>query len=332
MMASRKASRDDHAQETASLRISRFSILALAGLSVAGAAMAQPAPAAPPAPVAREAPPAPFPPLPPGIEWRRYPRATEVQVRDIAAVIYVTPESRPDVAVAVVHNGGVPAIELSGHGRRLLVNGRLDRQLGECRVEAGGSFQAQVGSTWLDADQLPEIYLRVPREAVINASGATQIHMRRAESARIAINGCGDADLEGVETSADISVAGDRPRVRLYDSGAAAIRIAGDGDILLGVVRESLAVSIAGDGDFVAAHVDGPTNIAITGDGTAVIREGRAEPMSVTILGDGRVTHNGEASRLDVAIFGEGDVRVRAVEGAVNRRVFGEGNVTVGGS
>jgi hypothetical protein len=321
--------RGDHVPEAAELSIGRISILILASLGVAGAALAQTPP-----PAAQEPPPAAaaFPPVPLGVEWRRYPRATEVQVRDVAAIIYVTPEARPDVAVAVVHRGGVPAIELSGHGRRLVVNGQLDRQLGECRVQAGETFQAEVGQTWLAADRLPAIYLRVPRETVISASGATQIHMRRAESARVSINGCGDADLEGVDGAADISVAGDRPRVRLYDSGAASIRIAGDGDILLGVVRESLAVSIAGDGDFVAAHVDGPTNIAITGDGQAVIREGRAQPMSVTILGDGRVTHNGEANRLDVAIFGEGDVRVRAVDGPVNRRVFGEGNVIVGGS
>jgi hypothetical protein len=299
-------------------------LLILAALSGAAGALAQ-------TPSQAQRPPAAFPSPPAGVEWRRYPRATEVRVRDMAAVIYVTPESRPDVAVAVAHRGGTPGIELSAHGRRLLIDGQLDADIA-CRVEEGGAFQAQIGESWRAAERLPAIYLRVPREAVLGASGATQIHMRRAQSVRLNMSGCGDADIEGADESADISLAGDHPRVRLYDAGAASIRIAGDGDVLLGVVRESLAVSIAGDGDFVAAHVDGPTNIAIAGDGQAVIREGRAAPMSVTILGEGRVVHNGAADRLDVAIFGEGQVRVRAVDGPVNRRVFGEGNVIVGGS
>lgn len=300
------------------MNLPRFSILMAAVLACAATALAE-EPAA-----------APFPPLPQGVDWMRYDRASEVQLRDIAAVVYVVPESRPDVAVAVVHRGGVPGIELSTHGRRLLVDGRLEHDIEACRVEPGGAFQVRLGSGWRSAETLPAIYLRVPLEAVISASGATRLEMRRGQSLRLALKGCGDADIEGVDGAADISLAGDRPSVRLYDSGAASIRVAGDGDILLGVVRESLAVSIAGSGDFVAAHVDGPTTVAIAGDGQAVIREGRAQPMSVTIMGEGSVVHNGEADRLDVAIFGEGDVRVRQVTGPVNRRVFGDGEIVIG--
>ncbi|MDX2277612.1 MAG: hypothetical protein NW206_19350 [Hyphomonadaceae bacterium] len=319
------------------MTLARLLLALSAFIGSAGAAFAQsPAPAAPIAPAALSAPAPPiapdFPPPPPGVHWMRYARATEVQLRGVAAVVYVTPQSRPDIEVAVAHRGGVPGIELSARGRRLQIDGRLEREIGACRVEPNGAFQVQVGDNWLGADRLPTIYLRVPLEANISVAGAVQVRMQRGQSVRLNMSGCGDADLEGVDGAADITVAGDRPRVRLYDSGAAAIRIAGDGDILLGVVRESLAVSIAGDGDFVAAHVDGPTNIAITGDGEALVREGRAQPMSVTILGEGRVTHNGEADRLDVAIFGDGAVRVREVNGPVSRRIFGDGSVIVGGS
>lgn len=266
------------------------------------------------------------------LNWRRYPNAREVQLRDVAALVVVTPELRADVAVAITNHGSLQTPELRSRGRRLQIDGRLRRQIGACRVVEGGGFEAEVNDAWHAGEHLPTIHLRVPRDAVIAARGATQLRMGRADSADIRLDGCGDADLEGVDGDADVSVSGDRPRVRLYDAGRASIRIAGDGDIVLGVVRRSLAVSIAGEGNVVAAHADGPTTIAIQGDGDVTVREGRAAPLSVAILGDGNVVHGGEADRLDVAIFGAGDVRVREVTGAVTRRVLGDGNVVIGGS
>ncbi len=267
------------------------------------------------------------------LNWRRYPSARAVQLRDVAALVVVTPELRADVAVAISPRGALPELELHSRGRRLQIDGGLRRrQIGACRVLEGGGLEVQVNGAWLAGEHLPTIHLRVPRDAVIAVRGATQLRMGRADSADIRLDGCGDADLEGADGDADVSVSGDRPRVRLYDADRASVRIAGDGDIVLGVVRRSLAVSIAGEGNVVAAHADGPTTIAIQGDGDVNVREGRAAPLSVVILGDGNVVHNGSTDRLDVAIFGEGDVRVREVTGAVTKRVLGDGNVVIGGS
>lgn len=265
------------------------------------------------------------------LNWRRYPNASAVRLRDVAALVLVTPELRADVAVAITHGGALPAPALRSTGRRLQIDGRLRRRIGACRVLQGGGFEAQVNGSWLGSEHLPTIHLRVPRDAVIAARGAAQMRMGRADSVDLRLDGCGDADLEGVEGNANVYVAGDRPSVRLYDADRASVRIAGDGAIVLGVVRRSLAVSIAGEGSVVAAHADGPTTIAIQGDGDVTVREGRAAPLSVVILGDGNVMHGGAAARLDVSIFGEGDVRVREVTGAVTRRVIGDGNVVVGG-
>ena len=116
----------------------RFSLLLAAFLASAGAALAQtPPPAAAPAP-------------PAGVEWRRYPSAREVQIRDAAAIVYVMPESRPDVAVAVVPRGAGQGIALSAHGRRLRIDGRAS-DAGACRVEEGGAFAVQIGGAWVGA-------------------------------------------------------------------------------------------------------------------------------------------------------------------------------------
>lgn len=268
---------------------------------------------------------------PPNAQWMRYPRAVEVQVRDVAAIVRVTPQARPDVAVAIVNAGPLPTP--TGHLSRnkLVLDGDLRRRVSTCRAIEGGGFEAFVeGRGWIGGDQLPVIYLRVPREAVIATSGAAQLHVARADTLDVAIEGCGDVDLEGASGAANVALSGAGPGVRLYDAGQTSVSVAGVGDVVLGVVREGLTVSIAGQGDVVAARVNGPTSVAIQGAGDVTIRDGHATTLSVVIAGSGDVTHNGYADRLDAAIFGGGDVRVARVDGPVSRRIFGGGDVQIG--
>lgn len=262
--------------------------------------------------------------------WVRYTRATEVQLRDVAGFVRVTPEDRADVAVRIANAGPLQTPELRVAGRRLVVDGKLRRQIRSCRVTGADGFQVETSRQGRLSDaELPVIELRVPRAAVISANGAVRLRMSPAETARVRLDGCGDADLERVAGEADVAVSG-APDLRLYDAGSASVAVAGAGDVTLGVVRAGLTVSIAGAGDVVAARVDGPTNIAIQGAGDVVIRDGRATTLSVAVAGAGDVTHNGVAERLDAAIVGAGDVRVRRVEGEITRRILGGGDVIVG--
>jgi hypothetical protein len=262
-------------------------------------------------------------------QWRRYPAATAVQVRDAAALVRVTPEDRADVALSIVNRGPLPAPEIRIARNRLIIDGKLRRQIRSCRVD-GQDFEVQTARQGrLNASQLPVIEIRVPRAAVVSAGGAVRLHMARAETAEVRLDGCGDADLVGVAGEADIAIAG-APDLRLYEAGTANVAVAGGGDVVIGVVHNGLTLSIAGAGDIVAARADGPTNIAVQGAGDVTIRDGRASTMSVVITGAGDVTHNGSAQRLDVVILGAGDVRVREVDGEVTRRVLGGGDVIIG--
>jgi hypothetical protein len=262
--------------------------------------------------------------------WARYPRASEVQLRDVAGFVRVTPQDRRDVAVAVTNPGPLPTPEARVVGDRLVIDGKLRRQIRSCRVRGAHGFEVRTRRQGEVADALlPVVELRVPQDAVLSVSGAVRLHMGPAQSARVRLDGCGDADLEQVAGEADIAVSG-APDVRLYDTGSARIAVAGAGDVTLGVVRSGLTVSIAGAGDVIAGRADGPTNIAIQGAGDVVIRDGRATTLSVAVAGAGDVTHNGVAERLDAAILGSGDVRVRRVEGQVTRRIMGAGDVIVG--
>jgi hypothetical protein len=259
---------------------------------------------------------------------QRYPAAREVQVRDVAGFVRVTPENRTDVAVSI-RSGGFEPPRVRLNGDRLVIDGRLRRQIRDCRIDGEGFQVTTTREGRVSGNELMVIELRVPQNAVVSASGAVRLRVGASQAARIAISGCGDADIARVADEADVSVAGS-PDLRLHEAGSATVSLAGAGDIVVGVVHDGLTVSIAGAGDFIAGRADGPTNIAIQGAGDVTIRDGHATTLSVAIAGAGDVVHNGSAERLDAAILGAGDVRVRHVEGEVTRRVLGGGEVIVG--
>lgn len=316
----------------------RALICSLAALAAsAGPALAQTPHAPTPAPMAPASPRvAPTPsvqaiaPPAPARTWTRFQRASELQVRDLAGFVRVTPENRSDVMVAVTNPGPLASPELRVSGNRLIVDGNLRRQIRGCRVGEQGGFEVTTTRHGrLSASQLTVIDVRVPQNAVVGVEGAVRLTVRPSQTATIRMDGCGDADIERVADEATIALAGS-PDLRLYEAGSVRIAIAGAGDAVVGVVREGLTASIAGTGGLVVSRADGPTNIAIQGSGDVNIRDGRASVLAVAVAGSGDVLHNGVAGRLNAAVIGSGDVRVRRVEGEVSRRVLGSGEVSVG--
>ena len=260
----------------------------------------------------------------------RFRDATEVQLRDVAAFVRVIPENRTDVAIGWVNTGVTPAPDYRMSRRRLIVDGKMRRQIRSCRVNGGDGFEVETTRLGrLSGTALPVIELRVPQNAVISASGAVRMHVAPAQDLDIRLEGCGDADIVRVDGEAEIAISGSQD-VRLYEAGQASVAIAGSGDVVLGAVHNGLTLSVAGSGDVTAASVDGPTSIAIQGSGDVTIRSGHATSLSVVIAGGGDVSHGGTAENLDAVILGGGDVRVRHVEGEINRRVLGGGEVVVG--
>jgi len=264
----------------------------------------------------------------PAQNWQRF-AATEVQMHDLAAIVRVVPEKRSDVALSVVNPGPLATPALRLVGRRLVIDGRLGRDIRGCRSN-NNQFQVDVrGRGRLGRDQLPQYEVHVPEDAVINGGGAVRLQVGRARTLNLDLAGCGDTDAEGVTGAADVAVAGGAD-LRLYDAGSASVRLAGSGDVTVGVVRTGFTVSVAGSGDVLVARADGPTNVALQGSGDVTIRDGHATTLSVAIAGSGDFRHGGSADRLDAAIVGSGDVSVRQVNGPVARRVFGSGGVTIG--
>jgi hypothetical protein len=191
----------------------------------AGPALAQTPPAHPAPPAAAAAPAA--------QAWQRFAEAEEVQLRDVAAIVRVTPENRTDVALAIANGGPLRDPEVRVRGERLVVDGKLRRQIRSCRVR-GQDFEVTTGANGrLRGADLLVIDLRVPQSAVVSAGGAVRLHMAPSQSAQVRLDGCGEADIERVADAAEISVAGG-PDVRLYEAGTATVSVAGSGDVVVG--------------------------------------------------------------------------------------------------
>ncbi|MEQ1811369.1 MAG: DUF2807 domain-containing protein [Terricaulis sp.] len=290
---------------------------ALAALLLTGPAAAQtPEPAAAPGPHART--------------LTRFSQASEVQVRDFVGFVRVIPENRNDVAVGFANTGVTPTPEYRVSRRRLIIDGKLRRQVRNCRVIGQDEFEVQTSRLGrLTGAQLPVMELHVPQNAIVAVGGAVRLHVAPAQAAHIRLDGCGDAEVARVAGEAEIAIAGSQD-LRLVEAGSAEVAIAGSGDVTIGVVRDGLNVSVAGSGDVVAGRVDGPTSIAVQGSGDVTIRDGRATSLSVVIAGSGDIAHGGSAQTLDAVILGGGDVRVRHVDGEISRSVLGGGEVVVG--
>jgi hypothetical protein len=276
----------------------------------------------------------PSPPTPPANaregarSWRV--SGDQLVLRDLAAIVFVMPEPRADIHVTLLNPGPLPDPQVRQSGQRAIIDGGLRRNDTRCQGD-GGDFAVRVsGRGVLSERQLPTLEVRVPETVSLNADGALRLWIGPARDARVAMEACGEADMASVSGDADIAVSGGGATLRLHEVVRASVRIAGAGEIELGVVSNGLAASIAGAGEIRAARVDGPTNIAIQGAGEITIDDGRAEALSVAIAGSGDVRHDGVADTLDVVILGAGDVHVRRVEGQISRRVLGGGSITVG--
>ncbi|MBX3431671.1 MAG: DUF2807 domain-containing protein [Hyphomonadaceae bacterium] len=282
------------------------------------------------APAHAQAPPQEAPRLERAQTLTRFAEAEEVQLRDIAAVVRVIPENRNDVAIGYVNVGATPAPEYRVTRRRLIVDGKLRRQIRSCRAVGASGFEVQTTRQGrLSGGEIPTIEVRVPQNATVSASGAVRLWIGAAQAAHVRFDACGDAEIVHVEDEAEISVTGSGD-LRLGSAGRAEIAVAGAGDVALGEIHNGLNVSVAGSGDITADRVDGPTSIAVQGAGDVTIRDGHATSLSVVIAGGGDITHGGSAGTLDAVILGGGDVRVRHVDGEINRSVLGGGEVVVG--
>ncbi|MCC7266386.1 MAG: DUF2807 domain-containing protein [Caulobacteraceae bacterium] len=253
-----------------------------------------------------------------------------VEIEDAVARVSVIPEARQDVKVEFIRtHPGLPMTVRHERGRTV-VDGNLERRIGGCRMidNRAGVRVRDVG--WVDHDEMPQILIRVPRDAEVAVSGAVFGAIDRSASLKLSNAGCGDWVVADVAGPMHLNLAGSGG-IRTGKAGRAKVRLAGAADIHTQAIQDGLEVSVAGSGDVVSASVSGPLNISVAGRGDVKVGGGRVTEMTVNVAGSGDAELRGTADSLKVRIAGSGDVRVDRVQGEVSKAIIGSGDVIVGG-
>jgi hypothetical protein len=255
--------------------------------------------------------------------------AASVEVKDAVARVTVIPENREDVKVEFLSTNPRLPLQIRSFGGKTIVDGDMGRRIREChgrnesvRVDVRG-----VGAVaWRD---MPQVVIRTPRDAHIEAGGAVFGSVGRSASLELGNAGCGDWTVANVDGRLRLSQAGSGD-TRTGSAGEAKIHVAGSGDVWSADVRGPLSVEIAGSGNVSVGSVSGPLDVHVAGSGDVKVAGGHATTMNVAIAGSGDVDFGGVADSLKARIAGSGDVHARAVRGPISKAVMGSGGVTVG--
>ena len=256
-------------------------------------------------------------------------QAATLEIKDAVARVVIVPEARPDIKVEILTRNPSLPLRVRTQGAKTIIDGDLNRRVKACQADAGkvSVVVSGVGDVgWAD---MPQVVVRMPMDAVVEAGGAVFGSVGRTTSLDLANAGCGDWTVANVKGRLRLNQAGSGD-TWIGSVGQAVLRVAGSGDIAARNVAGKLEVDIAGSGDVSARSVSGPLDVRIAGSGDAKVAGGRATEMNVTIAGSGDVVFDGSADSLKARIAGSGDVRVKAVKGPVSRTIVGSGVVTIG--
>lgn len=274
----------------------------------------------------------------------------DLRIRNIAAVVTITPEDRPDYAVEIDNNAGqLPMPTVTADDGRVIVDGQLRGRVRDCRRDGGASVRGY-GDGDFDTAELPRITIRAPRTVNLDRSGAGQTNVGASEAARVDISGCSAVTLADVRGALelDISGAGD---VTAGAAGSLDADIAGAGDINLGAIAGGAQFDISGAGNVTIASLTGDftidsagaSDIRINGGSIATAEIDMAgtgdiaiaapvQTLNASIMGVGHVDVAGTVGDLDVDIAGPGSLTVQAVTGSMRQDIAGPGSVRVTGA
>jgi hypothetical protein len=267
--------------------------------------------------------------------WAGIASAQVIEFRNVSARVVIIPETRSDVQVVVLKtNPRLPLHVNRGFAGRTVVDGghwfglfwgaHADCDLGDNQPMTNVPRVGQVAY-----DDLPQITVRVPEDAVVEAGGALYGSVGRSHSLDLKIAGCGQWTIANVEDNLHVASAGSG---QLHTGSARhmSLTIAGASTATTTHVQDGLEISIAGAGDVRVGEASGPVNVSLAGGGNVRVGGGRASNLEVNIMGSGNVEYAGVADTLEAHIAGSGDIRAAKVLGTVNKSIAGSGSIEVG--
>jgi len=260
--------------------------------------------------------------------------AQTIAFSNVAARVVVIPEPRSDVKVIFLKTNPRLPMRVVKLGDTTMVEpanwiGWLWGPHASCDSRDDQPMALVPGVGDIAFDDLPQIVVRAPMDARIDAGGAIYGSAGRSRSLRLSVAGCGEWTLANVEDELWIQYAGSG-RLHTGSAGKMTLKIAGASTVTTTDVRNGLEINIAGVGNVRVRQASGPIGVHLAGGGDVHVEDGRATTMAVHIAGSGNVDFGGVADTLDANIAGSGEIRAAKVLGAVNKFVAGSGAVDVG--
>jgi hypothetical protein len=256
--------------------------------------------------------------------------APGVKIKDAVARVVVIPENRSDVKVEFLTTNPSLPLTVRQNGDEVIVDGDLRmNKINGCNSRNGKIWVKVRGVGEVSYDNFPQVAVRVPMDARVQAGGAVFGDIGRSDSVKLGNAGCGDWTIANTKGKLEVAQAGSGD-TKTGSAAVAEISIAGSGDVSTQAVAGDLEVNIAGSGDVSVASIAGKLDGNIAGSGNITVAGGRSRLVDVSVMGSGDVAFNGEADEVDVSVAGSGDVRIAKVNGPVKKHVAGSGDVIIG--
>lgn len=259
----------------------------------------------------------------------------QIEIKNAAARVVVSPEDRQDVIYEVFAGDPRLPLKIRHQGHKLIIDGGIKRERFrgcEVHVDPNGRRSGDVhvaGLGQIAWSQIPQVTIYTPRSVKLTASGAVFGSVGRAGDLYLANDGCGDWTLADVSGRLHVNQAG-AGSSRAGHAGSAQLLVAGSGGVSMGDVGGDLVIDMADAGEVRVASVNGALRVRVAGPGGARIEGGRATAMNASVAGAGSVIFYGVAQSLKATIAGSGDIRAARVIGKVEKQTIGSGKVIAG--
>ena len=260
----------------------------------------------------------------------------QIELRDLAARVVVTPEDRSDVDIRVRYGKAkVPTLMVSHRGDVTVLNGHLSSQprignftlaINFDNVTADGGEVYISGIGKVQVEDLPLVFIRVPNNAVVKDSAYTLGHVNPSKSLDIIMNGSGDWSIDPVSGPLNIINSGSGA-IHVASAGDGIVDNMGAGDIRIESMR-NLKLSMTGSGNFSAGRAMN-TDVQNQGSGDVDLRNVNA--ITAKLNGSGDLILGNVTSGLTLINNGSSDVSADRLVGPVSLNLAGSGDVNISG-
>ncbi|ESQ86882.1 hypothetical protein ABAC460_21940 [Asticcacaulis sp. AC460] len=256
----------------------------------------------------------------------------QIELRDLAARVVVTPEDRSDIDIKVRYGKAkVPALMVSQRGNVTVLNGHLSGGRGLAHIEFDEEDLARgqvviAGMGKVKIDDLPLVFVRVPNNAVVKDAALTVGHVKPSLSLDMIMSGGGQWTVEPVAGPLNIINSGSGD-ISLSTAGDAIIDNTGSGDIDVQSVRR-LKLTQTGSGGFSAQN---SLDVEIFNQGSGDVQVMSARSVKAKMNGSGDLSLGNVMNGLTLVNTGSSDVSVQKIAGPVSLSLAGSGDVDIAG-